>query len=64
MKFLFVEVKQNNDKFVALFRSEDQSRDVYIAANNSNFSQFTVGHTYTLTFTEEIVEEVNQSASV
>jgi hypothetical protein len=35
MKFLFIEVKQNNEKHVALFRSEDQSRELYIASNNS-----------------------------
>ena len=50
MKFKFKEVNQNNEKYVAEFVSEDQTSRLFIAGNNvSEFSQFKVGQSYTLT---------------
>ena len=50
MKFNFKEVTQNNEKYVAEFVSEDQTSRLFIAGNNaSDFSQFKVGQSYTLT---------------
>lgn len=58
MKFVFTEVRPNNEKNVAVFRSEDQSCDLFIAGNNpSYFSQFKVGQSYTIAVTEEEVEQ-------
>ena len=53
MKFVFKEVKPNNEKQVAVFRSEDQSLDLFISGNNpTDFSQFKAGQSYTLTAEE------------
>ena len=50
MRFVFKEVSQNNDKYVAEFVSEDQTSRVFIASNNpSEVSQFKVGQSYTIT---------------
>ena len=63
MKFVFKEVSQNNEKYVAEFVSTDQTgrlsdatgfsiNKLFIAGNNaSDFSQFKVGQSYTLTET-------------
>ena len=54
MKFVFKEVSQNNEKQVAVFRSEDQSSELYITGTNlSDFSEFKVGQSY-ITITKEV----------
>jgi len=50
MKFVFKEVGLNNGKQVAVFRSEDQSCDLFITGNNPTyFSQFKAGSYFTIT---------------
>ena len=55
MKFVFKEVGQNNEKQVAVFRSEDQSCELFIAGNNSAYlSQFKAGQSYTIVETAKV----------
>ena len=56
MKFVFKEVSQNNDKQVALFRSEDQSCELFVTGSNlaDFFQRYAVGQSFiTITPTEE-----------
>lgn len=63
MRFVFKEVTPNNEKKVAVFRSEDQSCELFITGDNSaDFSQFKPRQTY-ITITEA-VEETTTKAEV